>query len=97
MKNKLGWKIYVLRRGSEFAKCNGSSIKKIESGGYSRRNFAEKISVSRETFRRGLTCEYEMDVDVFFKSIDLLFDNSIEKREIIKNFLVHVKAILTLR
>ncbi|MGR5980515.1 hypothetical protein ACT7DJ_31030 [Bacillus cereus] len=34
----------------------------------------------------GLTCEYEMDVDVFFKSIDLLFDNSIEKREIIRKF-----------
>lgn len=61
-------------------------LKKIESGGYSRRNFAEKISVSRETFRRGLTCEYEMDLDVFFKSIDLLFDNSIEKREIIKKY-----------
>lgn len=56
-------------------------LKRIEFCGYSRRNFAEKIKVSRETFRRGLTCEYEMDVAVFFQSIEILFEHPTEKKK----------------
>lgn len=56
-------------------------LKRIEFCGYSRRNFAEKIKVSRETFRRGLTCEYEMDVAVFFQSIEILFEHPTEKEK----------------
>lgn len=60
-------------------------LKRIEFCGYSRRNFAEKIKVSRETFRRGLICEYEMDVAVFFNP--LRFYLSIQlKKKIIREF-----------
>ncbi|PHG63688.1 hypothetical protein COI59_18580 [Bacillus toyonensis] len=61
-------------------------LKKIESCGYSRRNFAKKIKIGRETFRRGLNCEYEMDAAVFFQSIEILFEHPNEKRKIIREF-----------
>ncbi|PFW97685.1 AimR family lysis-lysogeny pheromone receptor [Bacillus pseudomycoides] len=61
-------------------------LNKMENLGYSRRNFAEKFKFSRETLRRGLTCEYEMDVKVFFKAIDILFEHTHEKRKITREY-----------
>ncbi|MGX5570822.1 AimR family lysis-lysogeny pheromone receptor [Bacillus toyonensis] len=61
-------------------------LTKIESAGFSRRQFAIKLEVSRETFRRGISCESEMDVEIFFKATNFLYDNPEKKREITKKY-----------
>ncbi|MGR5883088.1 hypothetical protein ACT7DC_25335 [Bacillus cereus] len=43
-------------------------LEKIESSGFTRRQFAIRIGASRETFRRGINAESEMDVELFFYS-----------------------------
>ncbi|PGX99919.1 hypothetical protein COE15_14685 [Bacillus cereus] len=68
-------------------------LNKMEHLGYSRRGFAEKLKVSREKLRRGLTCEYEMDVNVFFNAIDLLFENKKEKRQITREYFSRCTSI----
>lgn len=68
-------------------------LNKMESLGYSRRSFAEKLKVSREKLRRGITCEYEMDVKVFFDAIDLLFEKKNEKREITSEYFSNCESI----
>ncbi|MEK4745877.1 AimR family lysis-lysogeny pheromone receptor [Bacillus sp. FSL R9-9481] len=65
----------------------------MESLGYSRRGFAEKLKVSREKLRRGLTCEYEMDVNVFFSAIDILFEKQNEKRKITREYFSECESI----
>ncbi|MDZ5608622.1 AimR family lysis-lysogeny pheromone receptor [Bacillus pseudomycoides] len=61
--------------------------------GISRRNLALKIGVSREKIRRGIACEYEMDVDVFFKAVDILYERQNEKRAITREYLIECKSI----
>ncbi|MGX5634471.1 AimR family lysis-lysogeny pheromone receptor [Bacillus thuringiensis] len=61
-------------------------LTKIESAGFSRRQFAIKLEMSRETFRRGISCESEMDAGMFFKATNFLYDNPEKKREITKNY-----------
>ncbi len=78
-------------------------LRRMESLGYSRRGFAdklklnyEKLKISREKLRRGLACEYEMDVNVFFCAIDLLFENRNEKRKITKEYFSECESISNL-
>ncbi|MCM3736411.1 AimR family lysis-lysogeny pheromone receptor [Bacillus cytotoxicus] len=68
-------------------------LNRMESLGYSRRSFAQKIKVSREKIRRSLICEYEMDVKVFFSAIDLLFENKQEKRKITREYFSKCQSI----
>ncbi|MCQ6530526.1 AimR family lysis-lysogeny pheromone receptor [Bacillus mycoides] len=68
-------------------------LSRMESLGYSRRGFAEKLKVSREKLRRGLTCEYEMDVNVFFNAIDLLLEKQNEKRKITRDYFSECESI----
>lgn len=68
-------------------------LSRMESLGYSRRGFAEKLKVSREKLRRGITCEYEMDVKLFFDAINLLFEKQSEKREITSEYFSKCESI----
>ncbi|WP_242302469.1 AimR family lysis-lysogeny pheromone receptor, partial [Bacillus cereus group sp. BfR-BA-01423] len=68
-------------------------LSRMDSLGYSRRGFAEKLKVSREKLRRGLVCEYEMDVNVFFNAIDLLFEKQNEKRTITRKYFSECESI----
>ncbi|PGK02574.1 hypothetical protein CN892_27490 [Bacillus anthracis] len=75
-------------------------LSKMESLGYSRRSLTDKLKInfenlkiSREKLRRGLACEYEMDVNVFFSSVDLLFEKQNEKRKIISEFFSKCESI----
>jgi hypothetical protein len=75
-------------------------VSKMESLGYSRRSFTDKLKVnyenlkiSREKLRRGLACEYEMDVNVFFSAIDLLFERQNEKRKITREYFSECESI----
>ncbi|MGG5736765.1 AimR family lysis-lysogeny pheromone receptor [Bacillus cereus group sp. IBL03679] len=61
-------------------------LSKIESSGFSRRKFAIKMDVSRETFRKGIACESEMDVELFFKAINYLDINTEVKRELTRDY-----------
>ncbi|MES1053862.1 hypothetical protein FOA24_33950 [Bacillus thuringiensis] len=61
-------------------------LSKIESSGFSRRQFAIKMGVSRETFRKGIACESEMDVELFFKAINYLDINNEMKRELTRDY-----------
>ncbi|MGM2634163.1 AimR family lysis-lysogeny pheromone receptor [Bacillus cereus group sp. Bce040] len=68
-------------------------LSRMDSLGYSRRGFSEKLKVSREKLRRGLACEYEMDVNVFFNAIDLLFEKQNEKRTITREYFSECESI----
>ncbi|UDV85415.1 AimR family lysis-lysogeny pheromone receptor [Bacillus cereus] len=68
-------------------------LSRMDSLGYSRRGFSEKLKVSREKLRRGLACEYEMDVNVFFNAIDLLFEQQNEKRTITREYFSECESI----
>lgn len=68
-------------------------LSRMDSLGYSRRGFAEKLKVSREKLRRGLVCEYEMDVNVFFNAIDFLFEKQNEKRTITREYFSECESI----
>ncbi|PGC92188.1 AimR family lysis-lysogeny pheromone receptor [Bacillus toyonensis] len=57
-------------------------LEKIESSGFTRRQFAIRIGASRETFRRGINAESEMDVELFFTAINFLYENPEDKRKI---------------
>ncbi|MED3088451.1 MULTISPECIES: AimR family lysis-lysogeny pheromone receptor [Bacillus cereus group] len=61
-------------------------LSKIELSGFSRRQFAIKMGVSRETFRKGIACESEMDVELFFKAINYLDINTEVKRELTRDY-----------
>ncbi|PGU29615.1 hypothetical protein COD66_23205 [Bacillus cereus] len=75
-------------------------LSKMESLGYSRRSLTDKLKlnfenlkISREKLRRGLACEYEMDVNVFFSTVDLLFEKQNEKRKITSDFFSKCESI----
>ncbi|MGE6618128.1 AimR family lysis-lysogeny pheromone receptor [Bacillus mycoides] len=61
-------------------------LSKIESVGLSRRQFAIKMGVSRETLRKGIACSSEMDVELFFKATNFLYDNPEAKRRITRDY-----------
>ncbi|WP_346673352.1 AimR family lysis-lysogeny pheromone receptor [Bacillus cereus] len=61
-------------------------LAKINSAGFSRRQFALKLGVCRETFRKGIAGESEMDVEVFFKATKFLYDNEEAKRKITRDY-----------
>ena len=56
-------------------------LEKIETSGFTRRQFAIRIGASRETFRRGINAESEMDVE-FFTAINFLYENPEDKRKL---------------
>ncbi|WP_144517278.1 AimR family lysis-lysogeny pheromone receptor [Bacillus thuringiensis] len=61
-------------------------LTKIEAAGFSRRQFAIKLGVCRETFRKGIAGESEMDAEVFLKAISYL-DIEIEmKRKLTRDY-----------
>ncbi|MED3270636.1 hypothetical protein BK703_04395 [Bacillus thuringiensis serovar silo] len=61
-------------------------LSRIESVGLSRRQFAVKMGVNRETFRKGITCSSEMNVELFFKATNFLYDNPEIKRMITSEY-----------
>ncbi|EOO32480.1 hypothetical protein IIU_03870 [Bacillus cereus VD133] len=61
-------------------------LKKIESTGFSRRQFSIKLGVCRETFRKGIACESEMNVELFFKAVNFLYDNPEAKRKVSRDY-----------
>ncbi|WP_144519291.1 AimR family lysis-lysogeny pheromone receptor [Bacillus thuringiensis] len=61
-------------------------LAKIEAAGFSRRQFAIKLGISRETFRKGIAGESEMDAEVFLKAISYLDIEIEEKRKLTRGY-----------
>lgn len=72
--------------GKHLQKVMNQLLAKINSAGFSRRQFALKLGVCRETFRKGIAGESEMDVEVFFKATKFLYDNEEAKRKITRDY-----------
>ncbi|WP_420974048.1 AimR family lysis-lysogeny pheromone receptor [Bacillus thuringiensis] len=74
-----------------------SILKKMEGKGYTRRSFAEKFGVSRETIRKGVNGQRELALDVFIEIVQELFESKKERREQIEKFIKKVSTDLNIR
>lgn len=72
--------------GNHLQKVMNQLLSRIDSAGFSRRQFAIKLGVCRETFRKGIAGGSEMDVEVFFKATNFLYDNAEAKRKITREY-----------